>query len=143
MFLLDVNLLIALAWDNHVFHSAATKWYSRSGKNGFYTCALTQLGFLRISTNAAFSTAPASMSAALNLLGAITALSAHRYLEQPERVFSALKSRVDFKSHKQVTDLFLVELSRLHGAKLATLDRRLFESQADRSGIELVSVPRP
>ena len=57
LLLLDVNVLLALVWPNHQFHTAATQRLE-SSHQGWATCALTQLDFIRISSNpAALATA--------------------------------------------------------------------------------------
>ena len=38
MNLLDVNVLIALAWDGHEHHLPAHAWFGRSSPSGFATC---------------------------------------------------------------------------------------------------------
>ncbi len=56
LLLLDVNVLLALAWPNHQFHAAAIA--ALSSRARWATCALTQLGFIRLSSNpAAIATA--------------------------------------------------------------------------------------
>ena len=58
LLLLDLNVLLAVAWPNHQFHASANSALSR--KNRWATCALTQLGFIRLSSNpAAIPTAKA------------------------------------------------------------------------------------
>ena len=52
LYLLDANVLLALAWPNHQFHAAATRAMGRS-RGRWATCALTQLGFIRLSSNPA------------------------------------------------------------------------------------------
>jgi predicted nucleic acid-binding protein len=53
--LLDINLLLALAWPTHEHHSKAMNWLRSKQQAGFLeiaTCPLTELGFLRISMGA-------------------------------------------------------------------------------------------
>src|SRR5207245_6230562 len=47
-YLLDVNALLASIWINHPDHEKADRWVA--GKN-LATCAISELGFLRVSTN--------------------------------------------------------------------------------------------
>jgi len=52
--LLDINVLLAIAWPQHIHHSTVTHWLrsqTARGKLSIATCPLTQLGFLRISMN--------------------------------------------------------------------------------------------
>ena len=50
--LADVNVLLALAWPNHQFHPEAIYRFSDSTQP-WATCALTQLAFVRLSSNPA------------------------------------------------------------------------------------------
>ena len=45
-YLLDTNVLIALAWPNHVHHREAQTWFEKKGAAGFRTCPITQTGFV-------------------------------------------------------------------------------------------------
>ncbi|HLL89632.1 MAG TPA: TA system VapC family ribonuclease toxin [Tepidisphaeraceae bacterium] len=50
--LLDANVLIALGWPTHAHHAVAHRWFaSAAAADGWATCPLTQLGFVRVSTN--------------------------------------------------------------------------------------------
>ena len=44
--LLDVNVLVALAWLNHVHHRAARVWFRSQRDLGWATCPTTQNGFI-------------------------------------------------------------------------------------------------
>ena len=50
-YLLDINVLLALTWPSHVFHPQAQEWFARNRAAGFRTCPLTEIGFVRISSN--------------------------------------------------------------------------------------------
>ena len=71
MFLPDVNLWLALAFDGHVHHLPAATWYrGLSGPCFFYR--VTQTGFLRLATNPkAFPDDAVSMSEAWDLYDAM------------------------------------------------------------------------
>lgn len=49
--LLDVNVLIALGWPNHVHHAAAQRWFTQFSSNGWATTPITEAGYVRISSN--------------------------------------------------------------------------------------------
>ena len=53
-FLLDVNVLMALLWENHEHHQVARPWFRQVT---FATCPVTQLGFARVGTQAQFALA--------------------------------------------------------------------------------------
>ncbi len=54
-FLLDVNVLIAMAWPTHRAHEKVQEWLARHAREGWATCPLTQTAFVRILSNPAFS----------------------------------------------------------------------------------------
>ncbi|RJF89099.1 PIN domain-containing protein [Oleomonas cavernae] len=122
--LLDANLLIALAWPQHIHHAAAHAWFGSAGKHPWATCALTQLAFLRISSN------PKIISGAVSPRNAT--LHLQRIVSLPNHVFwncdlapSALPlfQSVTLSGHRQVTDAYLLALAQHHGGRLATLDK--------------------
>ena len=55
-FLLDVNILIAMAWPTHRDHEKVLEWLARHAREGWATCPLTQTSFVRILSNPAFFT---------------------------------------------------------------------------------------
>jgi predicted nucleic acid-binding protein len=68
-YLLDVNALIAVIWTNHANHAVTQSWIE--GKE-LAVCPLTELGFLRISTNP--KALGATMSDARKLLEAFSTI---------------------------------------------------------------------
>lgn len=65
MFLPDVNLWLALAFESHVHHLSARDWFDAVADDSCLFCRLTQQGFLRLATNPkAFGDEAVSLSAA-------------------------------------------------------------------------------
>jgi uncharacterized protein len=127
-YLLDVNVLIALAWPQHVHHKAAHRWFAGTGRYSWATCAVTQLAFVRISSNPAIIAEAVAPAQACKVLRAITELTGHRYwLEAvaPDQI-DELQS-LAIVGHRQVTDAYLMGLARHHAGCLATFDRGLKE----------------
>jgi len=122
LLLLDVNVLIALAWPHHPFHRDATRFMS--GPVKWATCATTQLGFLRTSMNPLIVRAKVSAVEAFAILGAMVDVAGHHYLESPPpqamtKVFASVIG------HGQVTDAYLMGLASRHHARFLTLDAKL------------------
>ena len=124
--LLDVNVLVALAWPNHVHHAVAQRWFARREREEWATCPLTQSGFVRVSSN------PRALPTAVMPEEAILAL--RRIVELPRHVFwvddvsLATSEHVDLDrllSYRRVTDAHLLALALHRGGRLATLDRRI------------------
>ena len=121
-FLLDTNLLIALAWPNHVHHIEAQRWFAQAKAAGFRTCPITETGFVRISSNPSFTPEAVIPGEALALLERIRSLPGHGFWPDDLPIDAALKpGRI--VGHRQVTDGYLLALAISHGGILATLDR--------------------
>jgi toxin-antitoxin system PIN domain toxin len=134
--LLDVNVLLALAWPNHQHHRAAHAWFHREAGRGWATCALTQLGFIRLSSNPAYTSAPATPREAATLLGQLTAHTAHHYwaaLAEPASFGFALAL-----GHQQVMDAYLVSVAERHHGRLVTFDRRISGHAKTPSAVQVI-----
>jgi toxin-antitoxin system PIN domain toxin len=122
----DVNLLLVLAWPNHQFFARARRWFNdRSAR--WCTCAVTQLGFVRLSSNPSYTEHAKSPLEAVRLLAAMTAHPEHRFLSEHPPIddasFADVASRL--MGHQQVTDAYLVAFARHHDVQLVTFDRRI------------------
>lgn len=126
LILLDLNVLFALAWPNHQFHRASTKRLEAAGQR-WATCALTQLGFIRLSSNPSAVSSPKFPYEAACLLSAMVQDPLHVYLDVLDMPAMEPASAV-FKlatGHKQITDAYLLHLARRHNATFVTFDKRL------------------
>ncbi len=124
--LLDVNVLVALAWPNHVHHRAALAWFEEVGRAGFATCPVTQSGFVRVSSNRRAIPEARSPREAKEILRRITALPGHIFW--PDDIDIASDEHIAWErlgSHAQVTDAHLLALTIHRGGRLATFDRGL------------------
>ena len=110
--LLDVNLILASRWTTHRDHDAATSWVDSMSE--FYTCAITELGFLRVSLSIAYE---ANWGETQEALSRLRARPGHRFLS--DEVDGTASPETD---SKDTTDAHLVTLAQRHGLKLATLD---------------------
>jgi len=111
-YLLDVNVLLAAVWANHPHYPAADAWLK--GKS-VVVCPISELGFLRISTNKKAIAAP--------MADARRALETFLRDTKATRIaddLPALESRAS--TSEQVTDYYLAALAHRHGFMLATLD---------------------
>lgn len=134
-YLLDVNVLLALAWPSHEFHSAAHRWWTGSSKL-WATCAITELDFIRLSCNPGFTRDAVTPYEAATLLDRLVALERHEYWSELPHM-----SREEFRrmsGHKQVTDCYLTKLAMLHKAKVATFDSRI-QAITSPEALELIN----
>lgn len=121
--LLDTNVLLALAWPNHQFHPAAHGWFRGHSRGGWATCATTELSFVRLSSNPAYTEGAVSPSEAADLLKRMCALAGHSFWKSPAAREPEIYRRAI--GHQQVMDAWLVEAARQYAGKLVTFDRRL------------------
>ena len=121
--LLDVNVLLALAWPNHPFHRAASE--RLHGGQPWATCALTELGFVRLSANPAAIPGAVPPTEAAMLLAAMIKDPGHVYLAELPSVAKWFPIFVPVRGHNQVTDAYLLALARRHKMGLLTFDSRL------------------
>ena len=126
LLLLDLNVLLAVAWPNHQFHAAALRALEAS-MDRWATCALTELGFIRLSSNPAAIPTAKSPAEAASVLAGMVDDPLHVYLESlPSPVEKTFRSRFEkILGSKQVTDAYLLMLARRHKATFVTFDTRL------------------
>lgn len=122
--LLDVNVLIALAWPNHVHHELSLRWFKDRQPRGWATCPATQTGFVRVSSNRQILPNARSPEEALLLLRRITALPYHEFwTDDIAFADSHLIAPPKIQGHRQVSDAHLLALALSRDGCLATLDR--------------------
>lgn len=134
--LLDINVLLALAWPNHQFHSPASTWFKANDR--WFTCALTELGFIRISSNKAFSEHAKSPPDAAALLLAMKEHGSHQYIDKLPSLEPSSWQHVT--GARQTTDVYLAHVAKRNNLKLATFDRRIAAYPQLRATIHTISV---
>ena len=126
--LLDVNVLVALAWPNHVQHEAALRWFRENRSAGWATCPVTQSGFVRASSNRHVISEAKSPGEALLLLQRIVARPDHRFWTDDIAIASADEVEPGrLLGYRQVTDAHLLALAIRRGGRLATFDSGIRE----------------
>jgi uncharacterized protein len=133
IYLLDVNVLVALTWPTHIHHLAARSWFDATGGAGWATCPVTQLGFVRVSSNPRAIRDAVRPPEAVAVLKQLTSLPGHRFWPDEMPVVGAdIFESLSLVGHRQVTDAYLLALAKQRKGKLATLDRGVASLLADR-----------
>ena len=139
--LLDLNILTALLWPTHEHHEAAHRWFAPRAEAGWATCPLTQLGFVRLVSNPAFSRDALSPVEALALLAGNLTHARHEFwtdgLEAPAAV-KDIEERL--QGYRQLTDAYLLALAHRRKGVLASFDRglRTLGGPQFEAGLEIV-----
>lgn len=136
MGLLDVNALVALAWDSHVHHSAVRRWFSSGGSDSWATCPVTESGFVRVSSNPVVLPSAIGVEDARRVLGALRAAGVHRFLADDVSMTDDDVPRL--AGHRQVTDAHLLTLARRNGMSLVTFDAAI-EALGDGDDVQLLA----
>jgi toxin-antitoxin system PIN domain toxin len=130
--LLDVNVLVALAWPNHVHHEVAHRWFRKARSEGWATCPLTQTGFVRVSSNDRVLPGARSPIEAITLLEKMTRVPGHVFWSDDTSICaSRFVSRKRLVGYRQVADAHLLALALRRGGRLATFDRGVLEIVPD------------
>jgi uncharacterized protein len=141
--LLDVNVLIALAWPNHVHHPAAAAWFAAIPSRRYATTPVTQAGFVRVSSHARLTPEAQTPQAAHATLCAITALPGHVFWADDKTLAASAQIAWDrIGSAARVTDAHLLAIALCHRGCLATFDRaivNLIPAGAPRDAVLLLS----
>jgi predicted nucleic acid-binding protein len=121
-FLLDVNALVALGFIHHEFHDRVARWVKARGFPALATCSITELGFVRV-----LSQAPVYGFTVADARNALLRLKRTKTLPlvfiADDQDISRLPTWA--KTPKQTTDGHLVQLAAAHGAVLVTLDQKI------------------
>jgi len=124
LFLLDVNVLVALLDPSHSTALPASQWFEGICDSGWATCPIVENGLLRVMSSPGFpalSSNPVDHARELNTL-----CSVRRHHFWPDDISSRTIFDDDISMRaSQITDLYLIALAIAHGGKLATFDTRI------------------
>jgi uncharacterized protein len=137
MFLLDVNLLIAMLDEWHPHHEAAHAFFPTAQSRGWATCPLTENGFLRILGHANYVNGPGSPEGARVMLGALCASPGHQFWADALTMRDTRRFAV-LPSAGHLTDAYLLALAVERRARFATFDRRIDPAWMDGGSKALV-----
>lgn len=125
--LLDVNVLVALFDQDHVFNDAAHIWLGVNSSQGIATCPLTENGLIRILSHPGYSKQlQLPPGEVIRRLDNFLAEQQHRFWED----HLSLRDPAHFAQSrilgsKQLTDIYLLGLAVHHGGRLVTFDRNI------------------
>jgi len=123
--LLDVNVLIALLDQAHVHHAPATRWLAANIASGWASCAMTQLGCIRVMSQPVYPTPRPVAQIAARLANAT---------RQEHHAFWAANSdpldgiAIDWNavlSPRHVTNVYLLALACAKDGRFVTFDRHV------------------
>lgn len=119
-YLLDVNTLVALGHTQHVHHAPAMQWFAGllPAEDTLGTCAITELGFVRVSVQAGLQPDISAARLALEKMKSSSQVG----MELWEDRVGVNRLPAYVRKPAELTDGHLLELARAHRAQLVTLD---------------------
>jgi len=139
--LLDVNVLVALAWPNHVHHAAATTWFLAEHGKGWATCPVTESGFVRVSSNQRVIPGARGPAEAIGVLARLRRQSGHSFWVDDVALGDCPEIDAGrLSGYRQVTDAHLLALTERRGGRLVTFDRTIPDLAPPDTEVEILSV---
>jgi uncharacterized protein len=130
-----VNVWFALQHEIHPHHKAARAWgESLDADAQVYFCRFTQLGLLRLLTNASAMGADVlTQSQAWRIFDALLAHPGNRILDEPSGIDPQFRRFTDRReaSTKQWADGYLAAFALTAGVRLVTFDKALANKTND------------
>lgn len=120
--LLDVNVLVAIAWPQHVHHRHARDWFSHLSDRSWATAPITEAGFIRVSSNPRVIADARTPAEAAAFLLALRGAGSWEFWVDDIQVSTALSG---VTGYRQVTDAHLLQLAHDRGGAVATFDAGL------------------
>lgn len=124
VYLLDINLLLALMDPAHVHHELSHQWFAEKGQRAWATCPLTENGFIRIASHPNYPNRPGNVPAVLAILRQACKTPGHQFWTDSLSILEILEKDAII-THAQITDIYLLGLAVHKRGKLATLDQRI------------------
>lgn len=121
--LLDVNVLLALTWDQHIHHVIAHERFAEL--DSWSTCPATEAGLVRLLLTEQVVGRRVSGGEALGQLEAIRRVPGWSFLPDSTSLAAPVIDTRVLMGHRQVTDLQLVNLAAANNTVLATFDAAL------------------
>ena len=124
MYLLDVNVLIALIDQSHDHHELVVDWFVKTRHQGWATCPIVENGFIRIIGHPNYPDGPRSTDAARALLTNLCQQPGHQFWPDSVTLRDQRISK-SLPTSKHFTDHYLLVLALKNKGRLATLDQRI------------------
>lgn len=128
--LLDVNVLVAIAWPQHVHHRHAREWFAALGTRKWATAPVTESGFIRVSSNPRVISDARTPAEAAAYLSALRGAGRWEFWVDDVHVSECLGG---VTGYRQITDAHLLQLAHERGGSVATLDMGLARLAEQRS----------
>lgn len=126
MHLPDINVWIGLAFKQHKHHASALKWFRSVGHGPCCFCRVTQMGFLRLSSNPqVMGKAAVNLTQAWDAFDQLFADPRVGYVDEPANIEPIWRSLTQHQSYspKVWSDAYLAAFAQVIGFEIVTFDQ--------------------
>lgn len=126
LYLLDVNAFLALLDPMHVHHAAIHAWYGKLDAPVILVCSHVVNGVLRIASQPKYPNSLGTTSKVRGALQQFVSRVPHEFCAKDASLLDdAVLVQAGMLTPNRVSDLYLLALAVVHGAKFATLDHKI------------------
>ncbi len=142
--LLDVNVLVALFFPDHVHHDLAHEWFADHRRHGWATCPITENGLIRVACQQPSDDVLVRPADVIGHLQKLCRDTHHRaWTDAVSLTDTALFAPQFIRGHRQLTDVYLLGLAKKMGGRLATFDRTIPVKAVRGATADLLQVIEP
>jgi len=142
--LLDVNVLVALFFADHVHHDLAHDWFADHRTHGWATCPLTENGLVRVACQ---QPSDDMLVRPVDVIGHLERFCKdkhhHAWTDAVSLADPSLFAPEFIRGHRQLTDVYLLGLAKKMGGRLATFDRTIPAKAVRGAHADLLHVIEP
>ncbi len=142
--LFDVNVLVAIADPEHVFHPSIHRWTATQVYRTWATCPITENGMIGVMSQQSYHGSRITAPEAIETLRAMKAPQTWKHEFWPDS-FSITESAMVLSGRiagpKQLTDVYLAGLAKKNGGRLVTFDTSVAWHAVAGGSVELIEVP--
>jgi len=142
--LLDVNVLVALFFADHVHHDIAHDWFADHRTHGWATCPLTENGLVRVACQ---QPSDDMLVRPVDVIGHLERFCKdkhhHAWTDAVSLADASLFAPEFIRGHRQLTDVYLLGLAKKMGGRLATFDRTIPVKAVRGAHADLLHVIEP
>ncbi|HEX4412694.1 MAG TPA: TA system VapC family ribonuclease toxin [Lacipirellulaceae bacterium] len=138
MLLPEVNVWLALTFDSHVHHPGAKHWFNALSTDVCLFCRLTQIGFLRLTTNSSvFGKDALTLDVAWQKYNLLLCDARVSYVDEPTGLKTFWRAHAQGRSFspKVWTDAYLAAFAQAANLEVVSFDRGMAQYQNIRWSI--------
>jgi toxin-antitoxin system PIN domain toxin len=139
-----VNVLLAIADTEHIFHRSIREWLNAHPGEEWATCPMTENGFVRVSSQPSYRGGTKAPAESIEMLRGMKSARVMRHTFWPDEISLTDASAVNIArlaGHRQIADVYLAALAFRKQGRLVTFDARIPWHAVVGATAELIEIP--